>query len=30
LELWDTPWWFAAFCLLIITEWSLRKWNGLA
>jgi hypothetical protein len=30
LELWDTPWWFAVFCLLIITEWSLRKWNGLA
>ncbi|MFA7005610.1 MAG: hypothetical protein WC429_16320, partial [Verrucomicrobiia bacterium] len=30
LELWDTPWWFAVFCTLIITEWSLRKWNGLA
>ncbi|MBI5685776.1 MAG: hypothetical protein HZC54_11940 [Verrucomicrobia bacterium] len=30
LELWDTPWWFAVFCLLIITEWSVRKWNGLA
>ncbi|MFA5190488.1 MAG: hypothetical protein WC740_07180 [Verrucomicrobiia bacterium] len=29
LELWDTPWWFAFFCVLIITEWSLRKWNGL-
>jgi hypothetical protein len=30
LELWDTPSWFAVFCLLIITEWSIRKWNGLA
>ena len=29
LELWDTPWWFAMFCALIITEWCVRKWNGL-
>ncbi len=29
LELWDTPWWFALFCALIITEWCVRKWNGL-
>ena len=29
MELWDTPWWFAMFCALIITEWCVRKWNGL-
>ena len=30
LELWDSPGWYLFFCVLIITEWSVRKWNGLA
>jgi hypothetical protein len=29
VEVWDTPWWFLAFCALIITEWAVRKWKGL-
>jgi hypothetical protein len=29
IELWDSPWWFALFAALIITEWAVRKWKGL-
>jgi hypothetical protein len=29
IELWNSPWWFAVFAALIITEWAVRKWKGL-
>ena len=29
IDLWNSPWWFALFAALIITEWAVRKWKEL-